>query len=72
MCVYYEMYCMWAVQVVWYVVVLLSKLLLAESLSVQVTCMRLAWTKVGSYYSVNLPLKDGIDDLNECERARVL
>ena len=26
----------------------------------------------GRYYSVNLPLKDGIDDLSECERARVV
>ena len=26
----------------------------------------------GKYYSVNLPLKDGIDDLSECEGARVM
>ena len=26
----------------------------------------------GRYYSVNLPLKDGIDDLSECEHARVV
>ena len=26
----------------------------------------------GRYYSVNLPLKDGIDDLSECEHPRVV
>ena len=63
---------MWVVQVVWCVVVLLSKLLQAESPLVCSGDMYEVGMDRGRYYSVNLPLKDGIDDLNECERARVV
>ena len=72
LCVYYEMYCTWAVRVVWYVVVLWSMLLQAESLHVCSGDMYKVGMDRGRYYSVKLPLKDGIDDLSECERARVV
>ena len=68
LCVYFEISTRtWAVRVVWYVVVLWSMLLQAESLLVCSGDMYKVGMVRGRYFSVNLPLKDGIDDFSRCE-----